>query len=146
MYLGNTYLSEICHPKGKTISRDILHRKPSKHYQTTLSLPHQPRPNTRSWILWEKLLSTFTKSDNITLLHPLGAWSSTHSTSGYWSTYRHNNAIFHREGSSWTKYTKLHSRLSKIATDVNFAPTATTSIPTSIITRPISIAPPRQRL
>ena len=25
MYLGSTYLSELCHPKGKTISRDILH-------------------------------------------------------------------------------------------------------------------------
>ena len=25
VYLGSTYLSELCHPKGKTISRDILH-------------------------------------------------------------------------------------------------------------------------
>ena len=25
MYLGSAYLSEICQPKGKTISREILH-------------------------------------------------------------------------------------------------------------------------
>ena len=65
--------------------------------------------------------------------------------SGYWSTYHHNNDIFHREGSSWTKHTNLHSRLSKIATDVNFAPMAT-SIPTSIITRPTSIPLPQRPL
>mmetsp|Transcript_5883 Transcript_5883/g.12391 ORF Transcript_5883/g.12391 Transcript_5883/m.12391 type:complete len:131 (+) Transcript_5883:372-764(+) len=42
MYLGNTYLSKICHPKGNTISRDILNRHHNKHYQTQLTLPHQP--------------------------------------------------------------------------------------------------------
>ena len=98
MYLGNTYLSEICHPKGKTSSRDILHQHHSKHYQTQLTLPDQPRPNSQSWILWETLLSTFTKSDDITLLQPLGPWSPSHSKSGLWTTYRHANTIYHRTG------------------------------------------------
>ena len=118
MYLGSTYLSKICHPKGKTINLEILHRQPSKHYQTQLSLPHQPRQNTQSWTLWEKLLSTFTKSHNITLLQPLGSWSPSHSKSGLWTLYCHANDIYHREGHSWTKYTKLNQRLSKVANDV----------------------------
>ena len=46
IYLGSTYLSKVCRPKGKTISREILHQQPSKHYQTQLTLPHQPQTNS----------------------------------------------------------------------------------------------------
>ena len=69
----------------------------------------------------------------------------TQSTNGLWSTYCHNNVIFHREGSSWTQYAKLDCRLSKVAMDVSFNPIAT-SVPTSIITRLTSIAPSQRPL
>ena len=66
-----------------------------------------------------------------------------HSKSGLWTMYCHKNDIYHREGPSWTKYTKLKYRLSKVALGVSFVPVAT-SVPASIITRRTSVAPPQQ--
>ena len=46
MYLGFTYLSELCNPNGRSINTGILSRtRDSGPYRTTLSRPNQPWPN-----------------------------------------------------------------------------------------------------
>ena len=57
MYLRFTYLSELCNPNDRGLHPTILSRtRDAGQYHTTLSCPNQPKPNTRSWLLWERVL------------------------------------------------------------------------------------------
>ena len=69
MYLGFTYISEICNTTGSCIHSSILSwTKDAGPYHTTLSRPTQPRPNNHSWVLWERVLQSITTKDGKTLI------------------------------------------------------------------------------
>jgi len=49
MYLGVTYLSEMCTVDGQYIANGVLKReRDTDEYVTTLTRPHQQKPNARS--------------------------------------------------------------------------------------------------
>mmetsp|Transcript_22813 Transcript_22813/g.50924 ORF Transcript_22813/g.50924 Transcript_22813/m.50924 type:complete len:438 (-) Transcript_22813:647-1960(-) len=95
MYLGFTYISELCNPHGRSCHPTILSRtQDAGQYRTTLSSPHQPKPNTCSWILWECVFHLITQSDNKTLKYPLGPWTNHHSMAGRWQSYQLHDTVF----------------------------------------------------
>ena len=95
MYLGFTYISELCNPNGKSLHPTILSQtRDAGQYRTTLSCPHQPKPNTRSWVLWEQALHIITQSDNKTLKDSLGPWTNHHSMAGRWQSYQRHDTVF----------------------------------------------------
>ena len=62
IYLGFTYLSELCNPSGRSIHPSILSQtRDSGQYRTTSSCPNQPKSNTCSWLLWERVLQLITQ-------------------------------------------------------------------------------------
>ena len=95
MYLGFTYISELCNPNGRGLHPTILFRKQDAgQYRTTLSRPHQPKPNTQSWILWERVIHLIMQADNKTLKHPLGPWTGHHSMAKCWQSYQMRDTVF----------------------------------------------------
>ena len=91
MYLGVTYLSEICTPDGLSISPGILNRtRDIDKYKTKLTRPYQMKPNTRSWDLWDQIILPKTRANNKTLIQPLQQWTTHHSKAGIWKAYMHS--------------------------------------------------------
>ena len=79
-------------------------------YTTTLNKANQKKPNSRSWLLWKRVLDTFT-TDSSRLL-ALGAWTTKHRQSGRWESYKstidHNVYKYKRSnddfGNHWEQY------------------------------------------
>ena len=88
MYLGFTYLSELCNLNSRSIHTSILSwPRNAGPYRTSLSRPNQPNPNTWSWLLWEHILQLVTWSDGKTLKTSLGPWTGHHSIAERWQSY-----------------------------------------------------------
>ena len=125
MYLGFTYINELCHPHGRGLHPTILSRaRDAGQYQTTLSRPHQPKPNTRSWLLWERVLRLITQAGNKTLKHPLGPWTRHHSMAGLWQSYQVRDTVFDFAPTTaqWIRYTRRGNHLNLEASAVQFTP------------------------
>ena len=106
MYLGVTWVSEICTTDGASFVSGILHDECQLNYKTTLTTPHQVKPGKHSWFLWRrilKLLTTTQISQTTTknrLQQNLGVWKDTQSEIGRWLSYQDdNNKIYARETS-----------------------------------------------
>ena len=89
MYLGVQYIREISTVNGDGFAPGILDGKmkydniDSLNYKTTLTTPTQPKPNTYSWKLWSKLLTTlFSPLAPNRLRRKLGKWHQSHSACG----------------------------------------------------------------
>ena len=103
MYLGVMYFSKICTTDGISISPGIRKRKPdTDEYRTKLARPHQPKPNSRSWELWDIIILLTTGENNKTLLHPLHHWTKHHSTVGIWTAYMHSNGTVYTKNENNT--------------------------------------------
>ena len=127
MYLGLTFISELCYPNGKCLHPSILSRIwDAGQYCTTLSRPNQPKPNTRSWVIWERVLSLITRSDKRTLRQPLGPWNDSHSMAGRWKSYQLHNTVHTlvQATDTWNQYTRRGNYLKLEATGVSFTPTS----------------------
>ena len=79
MYLGVTWLSEICTIGGTSLVEEIGDDDVERPHENTLTKPAQAKPNTRSWALWDRLLKTFTQPNKSKLKEPLGDWYRNHS-------------------------------------------------------------------
>jgi hypothetical protein len=120
MFLGVTYLSEICNVAGDTLQRGILTGNiVNTIYNTTLNKAKQKKPNNRSWLMWKRVIDTFTMENN-KLIETLGAWTTKHSNSGRWESYHStkDNKVY-RYGFSkdenrhyWEKYKRYGTQLS----------------------------------
>ena len=102
MYLGVTWVSEICTTDGLSFVSGILHGDECQlNYKTTLTTPHQVKPSKHSCFLWRrilKLLTTAPTSQTTTknrLQQNLGKWKNTHSKSGRWLSYQDDNNKFY---------------------------------------------------
>ena len=65
MYLGVTWLSEICTIDCTLLVEGIGDDDVELPHENTLPKPAQVKPNTRSWALWDRLLQSFTKPKQI---------------------------------------------------------------------------------
>jgi len=104
MYLGVTYLSEMCTVDGQYIADGVLKReRDAGEHVTTLTRPHQQKPNTRSWTIWNRLISTYR----------LGRWNEHHSSAGEWETYIDNyNIVWSRMAAgTWMEYKKFGTQI-----------------------------------
>ena len=91
MYLGVTWLSEICTIDGTSLVEGIGDDVVELLHENTLTKPAQNKPNTRSWALWDRLLKTFTIPNESTLKESLGDWHQNHSRYRRWNTYQENS-------------------------------------------------------
>ena len=97
MYLGVTWVSEICTTDGSSFVSGILHGNECQlNYKTTLTTPHHVKPSKHSWFLWRRILRLLTtaptaKTTKNRLQQKLGKWKDTHSESGRWLSYQDNN-------------------------------------------------------
>lgn len=58
MYLSVIYINKICTPDGKSILLGIKKReRDTDVYKTKVTRPHQPKPNSRSWELWDRVIT-----------------------------------------------------------------------------------------
>ena len=72
MYLGVTWLSEICTIDGTSLLDGIGDDNLELPHEKTVTKPAQNKTNTRSWALWDRLLKPFTISNESTLKESLG--------------------------------------------------------------------------
>ena len=79
MYLGVTWLSEICTIDGTSLVDWIGDDNVELPHENMVTKPAQNKPNTRSWALWDRLLKTFIVLNESTLKEPLGDWYRKHS-------------------------------------------------------------------
>ena len=79
MYLGVTWLSEICTVDGTSLVEGIGDNAVELPHENTVPKPAQVKPNTRSWALWDRLLQSFTQPNKSKLKEPLGDWYRNHS-------------------------------------------------------------------
>ena len=79
MYLGVTWLSEICTTDRTSLVYGIGDDNVELSNKNTVTKPAQNKSNTRSWVLWNKLLKLFTVPNELTLKEPLGDWYKNHS-------------------------------------------------------------------
>ena len=86
LYLGVTYLSEICNIKGTYLVDGINDGDITNLFCTPLQDKiYQPYPSTKSWTLWDVLLQFVTDTtDPIKLINPLGNFTKDHSTNHRW--------------------------------------------------------------
>ena len=94
MYLGITWLSEICTLNGKCIQPHILqHKRDETEYTPKKDKPYQPKSNTQSWKILKRLISEITETNNRTLTskHKLHHWRKHQSSSGIWNAYMNQN-------------------------------------------------------
>ena len=116
MYLGVTWLSEICTIDGTSLVEGIGDDNIELPHENTLPKPAQVKPNTRSWALWDRLLQSFTQPNKSKLKEPLGDWYRNHSRYGRWNAYRensHNVYSWNPIEKDWTKYRAYGNRLIK---------------------------------
>ena len=94
LYLGVTYLSEISTIDGLSLI-DGINDGDEEHiqYRNLLTRPVQPKPNTRSWALWDLHLQSYTTTNSLNLKVPLGNWTSDHSTNGRWNAYKDQEMV-----------------------------------------------------
>ena len=115
LYLGVTYLSEICNIKGTHLVDGINDGDTTNLLCTPLQDKiYQPYPSTKSWALWDLLLQYVTEDANpITedanstkLITPLGSFTKDHSTNNRWKGYRNQSLayIFNDDTSLWQQY------------------------------------------
>ena len=108
MFLGVKYFSEICTPDGTSILPGGKKReRDTDAYKTKLTRPYQPKPNSRSLELWDRIILPITRVDNKTLIHPLGPWTKHHSTAGDWTACMdHNGTVYTKNGNNnkWSQY------------------------------------------
>ena len=94
-YFNITYVSEISTPNGRSLISGIDNgRLIHQRYHPTKRAPKQSRPGRRSFDLWRKVLSKFTRNQSMILATPLGAWTQDHSTNGIWTFYESDNKVF----------------------------------------------------
>ena len=128
MYLGVKYLSEICTPDGKSISPGVLNRtRDIDKYKTHLTRPNQPKPNSRSWDLWDRIILPKTHANNKTLIHPLQKWTNHHSKAGTWKAYMHSNGTVYTKNENntmWSQYRKAGTQLHLIKDNLITIPTS----------------------
>ena len=83
-----TYVSEISTINGRPLIPGIdtgilIHQR----YHPTKRAFKQSRPGRRSFDLWQKVLSKFTRNQSMILATPLREWTKDHSTNGIWTFY-----------------------------------------------------------
>ena len=113
MYIGATYISELCSPDGTSLVPGILDGNTQYlSYRTTLSQPKQKRPGSTTWRkLWRKLLVSFTAGERF-LRDDLGDWTENHSKTGRWSAYKtRENIVYIRTDESWHAYQRHGTEL-----------------------------------
>lgn len=108
MYLGVTYLSELCSVDGRFLLDGFLTGRPTKVlFWTTYNRPCQQRLNTWSWTMWARLLDSLALPTG-QLCQRLRWWTSDHSTTGHWDAYHdpESSKIFgyNTESSTWSSY------------------------------------------
>ena len=87
MYLGVTWVSEICTTDSLSFVPGILHGKECQlNYKTTLTTPHQVKPGNHSWMLWRRILKLLTtaptsQTKQNRLQKNLGMWKGVFSIS-----------------------------------------------------------------
>ena len=126
MYLGFTYVSEICTVDGRKVAKGVLRReKDGDEYVTTLTRPHQKKPNSASWKFWEKLITALTEADNKTLRTRLGRWTEYHSSAGEWESYIDQHGIVRSRAMTgkWKEYKKIGTQLRLEKEDIQYKPT-----------------------
>jgi len=115
MYLGVMYFSKICKPDGKSILPGVKKReRDTDEYKTKLTRPYQPKPNSESWDLWDRIILPTTRADNKTLIRPLRPWTKHHSTAGVWTPYMHGNGTVYtknKNNTMWSQYRKASTQL-----------------------------------
>ena len=67
-------MREICTIDGTSLGNGIGDDNVELPHKNTVTKPAQNKTNTRSWLLWDRLLKTFTKPNESTLKEPLGDW------------------------------------------------------------------------
>ena len=88
------YASEISTMDGKELLRGIDHGNPqSVQFFPTKRAPKQARPNRKTFRLWKRVLAQLTEPNSNRLTSPLGKWTSHHSTSGIWRSYKSKDKI-----------------------------------------------------
>ena len=90
-----TYVSEISTINGRSLIPGIdtgisIHQR----YHPTKRALKQSRPGRRSFDLWQKVLSKFTRNQGMILATPLGEWTKDHSTYGIWTFYESDDKVF----------------------------------------------------
>ena len=135
MYLGVTWVSEICTTDGASFVSGILHDECQLNYKTPLTTPHQVTPGERSWFMWRRILKLLTiapTEKNTTknrLQQQLGEWRDTHSESGRWLSYQDANKKFYaretHEDKEWKIFeqTKGKTQLTCVDTIAEYQPT-----------------------
>ena len=80
-------MSELCTVHGKRIRSHISkHQKNEEEYAPTLTKPYQPKPNTASWKILDRVIQSITTSNELTIRdeYSLGTWTANHSRLGNW--------------------------------------------------------------
>ena len=126
MYLGVMRFSKICTPDGKSILPGVKKQeRDTNAYKTKLTRPYQPKPNSRSWELWDRIILPITRVDNKTLIRPLGPWTKHHSTAGVWIAYMdHNGTVYTKNENNniWSQYKKAGTQLQLTTNDLTTIP------------------------
>ena len=84
------WVSKLCTADGKRIRGQISkHQKNEEEYVPTLTKPYQPKPNTASWKILDRVIQNTTTSNEFTIRdeYSLGTWTEHHSNLGNWQAY-----------------------------------------------------------
>ena len=99
LYLGVTWLSEICDPTGHFILQEFLSGdRPLWAFRPTRLQVHQQRPGTVSWQIFRKFLKRHTLS-GFRIHHP-GTWVAPISE-GTWDSYYDSDQLYVRIDTKW---------------------------------------------
>ena len=107
LYLGVTLMSDIVTADGRYLSLFAVDCSQDTNSRAKGLLPYQTNPSRKAWVLWKRLMLTFTAPGSLKrLLNPLGAWLVT----GY-NTYRHWNEYL--DPSTYSLYVQVEDRFER---------------------------------